>query len=130
MARISPHRRAKVAVVVAVAALGLTGCGRGGYQTEPVPAPPTTISPAAVGELCSIFNTQKGTWKALGPQVAQVAFTGVMRLWTIQDTVAGAAVAYNRNIVDTATSRACPRVRTAVLGVLDVASLRVALNGF
>ncbi|MFD3508255.1 hypothetical protein [Nocardia sp. NPDC058666] len=130
MVSISPRRTTGLALVLSAAALGLTGCGKEGFQTEPVPAPPTTISVVAADRLCGIFDAQKGTWKALGPQVAQVAFTGVMKLWTIDDTVAGAAVAYNRRIVDTATMRACPRVRSAVLKALEVPDLRAALGGF
>ncbi|MFD3706195.1 hypothetical protein ACFWUP_23900 [Nocardia sp. NPDC058658] len=130
MISISPHRATGLALVLTAAALGLTGCGKEGYQTEPVPPPPTTISAEAAGRLCGILDGQKGTWKSLGPQVAQVAFTGVMNLWTIDDTVAGAAVAYNRDLVDTATTRACPQVRSAVLKTLGVPEFRAALGGF
>ncbi|MFE1592336.1 hypothetical protein [Nocardia sp. NPDC058705] len=130
MVSISPHRTTGLVLVLTAAALGLTGCGKEGFQTEPVPPPVTTVSAAAAGELCGILDGQKGTWKALGPQVAQVAFTGVMNLWTIDDTVAGAAVAHDRRIVDTTTTRACPQVRSAVLKVLGVPDLRSALGGF
>ena len=53
-----------------------------------------------------------------------------MTLWTVNDTVANAAIAYNRNIVDTVTIDTCPRVREATLASLDVPDLKVALGGF
>ncbi|WP_278264353.1 hypothetical protein [Nocardia sp. AG03] len=118
-------------LVLAAAALGLTGCGKeSGYETEPPQPTEPTISQASVDELCGILDGQKGTWKALGPEVARVAFTGAMKLWTVQDTVANAALSYDRDVVDTVTGRTCPVVRVDTLAVLAVPTLRTALGGF
>ncbi|WP_446222869.1 hypothetical protein ACTWPB_24385 [Nocardia sp. IBHARD005] len=126
-----PRRAAGFALVLAAAALGLTGCGKdSGYQTQPYQPTEPTISQASVQELCGILDGQKGTWKALGPKVARVAFTGAMKLWTVNDTVANAAISFNRRIVDTVTIRTCPRVRDATVKVLDVPDLKAALGGF
>ncbi|MFD3460293.1 hypothetical protein ACFWVM_11315 [Nocardia fluminea] len=127
----TPRRAAGFALTLTAAVFGLTGCGGdSGYQTQPPQPTEPTISQASVDELCGILDGQKGTWKALGPRVARVAFTGAMKLWTVNDTVANAAIAYNRNIVDTVTIDTCPRVRDATLASLDVPDLKVALGGF
>ncbi|TCJ95232.1 hypothetical protein [Nocardia alba] len=127
----TPRRAAGLALMLTGAALGLTGCGgNSGYQTQPPQPTEPTISQASVRELCGILDGQKGTWKALGPQVARVAFTGAIRLWTVNDTVANAAIAYNRHIVDTVTIQTCPRVRDATLASLEVPDIEVALGGF
>ncbi|MGW4631890.1 hypothetical protein [Nocardia sp. NPDC004415] len=118
-------------LVLAAAALGLTGCGKeSGYETEPPAPTEPAISQASVDELCGILGGQRGTWRALGPEVARVAFTGAMKLWTVQDTVANAALSYNRNVVDTVTDRTCPVIRADTLAVLAVPTLRTALGGF
>ncbi|MFE3543357.1 hypothetical protein ACFXK0_10315 [Nocardia sp. NPDC059177] len=123
--------RYALVLALAAAALGLSGCGEeSGYETEPPAPSEPTISPASVEELCGILDGQKGTWKALGPPVARVAFTGAMRLWTVQDTVANAALSYNRDIVDIVTVRTCPVVRDHMLTVLAIPDLRAALGGF
>ncbi|MFE6921343.1 hypothetical protein ACFVAV_09890 [Nocardia sp. NPDC057663] len=124
-------RVAGVLLVLAAATLGPSGCGNdSGYDdVGPTPTEPT-ISQASVDELCGILGGQKGTWKALGPQVARVAFTGAMELWTVQDPVANAAIAWNRHIVDTVTTRTCPEVRTDTLTVLDLPDLKTAIGGF
>lgn len=124
-------RTAGVLLVLTATTLGLSGCGGdSGYEiVGPAPAEPT-ISQASVDELCGILDGQKGTWKALGPPVARVAFTGAMKLWTVQDPVANAAISWNRHIVDTVTTRTCPEVRTATLKVLDQPDLKTAIGGF
>ncbi|MFD3744285.1 hypothetical protein [Nocardia sp. NPDC058633] len=126
-----PRRSAGLVLVLAAASLGLTGCGNdSGYQTEPPFPTEPTISQGSVEQLCGILDGQKGTWKALGPRVARVAFTGAVRLWTVNDTVANAAISYDRHIVDTVTIRTCPRVRDATVESLDVPDLKTALGGF
>ncbi|MGY0499979.1 hypothetical protein ACWZHB_15950 [Nocardia sp. FBN12] len=125
-----PRRATGLALVLSAAALGLTGCGESGYETQPPHPTEPTISQASVQELCGILDGQKGTWKALGPPVARVAFTGAMKLWTVNDTVANAAISYNRRIVDTVTIRTCPQVRDATMKSLDVPDLKAALGGF
>lgn len=126
-----PRRAAGFALALTAAALGLTGCGNdSGYQTQPPYPTEPTIAQDSVQELCGILDGQKGTWKALGPQVARVGFTGAVRLWTVNDTVANAAISYNRRIVDTVTLRTCPQVRDATIASLDVPDLKTALGGF
>ncbi|MFF2082684.1 hypothetical protein ACFVVM_02865 [Nocardia sp. NPDC058176] len=117
-------------LVLAVAALGLSGCGGdSGYETqEPQPSAPI-MSQETVNDLCGILDAQKGTWKAIGPPVARVAFDGAMRLWTIRDGVASAAISYDRHIVDTVTEDTCPEVRTATLDVLELPDLKTAIAG-
>ncbi|MFI5498506.1 hypothetical protein ACIA5E_05515 [Nocardia asteroides] len=118
-------------LVLATTALGISGCGNdSGYDDAgPTPTEPT-ISQPSVDELCGILDGQKGTWHALGPRVARVAFTGAMKLWTVQDTVANSAISWNRHIVDTVTTQTCPVVRDETLVVLDVPDLKTALGGF
>ncbi|MFC4128824.1 hypothetical protein [Nocardia rhizosphaerae] len=118
-------------VLLAVAAAsGLSGCGGdSGYEQGPAPTEPT-ISQATVDELCGILDTQQGTWHAIGPPVARVAFLGAMRLWAVRDLTANAAISYDNGIVDTVTIRSCPEVRTDTLAVLDVPDIRTALGGF
>ncbi|MDO3646827.1 hypothetical protein [Nocardia mangyaensis] len=128
----TPHRGRITGVLLVLAVtLGLSGCGDdSGYQTqEPQPSEPT-ISQETVNDLCGILDAQKGTWKAIGPPVARVAFLGSVRLWTVRDGVAGAAIAYDPHIVDTVTERTCPEVRTATLVVLDQPDMKTAIAGF
>ncbi|WP_410872343.1 hypothetical protein [Nocardia sp. A7] len=126
-----PRRLGGFAMALVAATLGLSGCGKeSGYQTQPPQPTEPTISQASVQDLCGILDGQKGTWKALGPRVARVAFTGAVRLWTVNDTVANAAISYNRRIVDTVTIRTCPQVRDATVKALDVPDLKAALGGF
>lgn len=118
-------------LVLTVTALGLSGCGRdSGYETEPPHPSEPVLAQETVNDLCGILDAQKGTWRAIGPSVAQVAFIGAMRLWTVRDGTANAAISYNRSIVDIVTDQTCPEVREATLDVLDQPDLRTALAGF
>ncbi|MGM7643678.1 hypothetical protein ACSVDM_02155 [Nocardia sp. JW2] len=128
--RSTRRRHAATLLLLPVAGITLAGCGGdSGYETGPEPIEPT-ISQPTVDSLCSILDAQQGTWKALGPEVAHVAFSGAMTLWTQRDTTANAAIAYDRYIVDTVTQRSCPEVRRETLAVIDYPDLKTALNGF
>ncbi|KAF0847335.1 hypothetical protein [Nocardia caishijiensis] len=129
--RSTKRRHAAALLLLPVAAtLTLAGCGGdSGYETGPEPTEPTMSQPT-VDSLCSILDSQQGTWKALGPEVGRVAFNGVMRLWALRDTTANAAISYDRYVVDDVTGRSCPEVRTDTLAVLDYPDMKTALNGF
>ncbi|MFC4373729.1 hypothetical protein ACFO5K_06405 [Nocardia halotolerans] len=126
----STRRRQAAVLLLVPAVLALAGCGNSGYETEDPPATVTTVSQPTVRELCGMLDSQKGTWRALGPEVANVAFLGAVRLWTVRDTAANAAIAHDSRIVDTVTGRSCPEVRSDTLAVLDVVDLETALIGF
>ncbi|GGK38514.1 hypothetical protein [Nocardia camponoti] len=126
----SRRQAAAMSLTAVVLMSGLAGCAKKGFETEPPAPTEPVISTASVNEVCGIFAGQKGTWKAIGPSVARVAFLGAVRLWTTLDLTANAAIAYNRGIVDERTSEQCPEVRAATLSVLNVSKLETVLNAF
>lgn len=105
------------------AASATTSASTSATRTSAAPSTPLEVSDKAAENLCAMMRPELSNWRVQGPTLGRVGLNLMAHEWALTNGIGNPQLLSDPEVIDRATSAACPDVRTQAIEALELPDL-------